>query len=54
MQSRLKQHYVAFTRPTHLLSVAMRDEVSVEEIEALKERSWRVGRAQQDGGIEWL
>lgn len=54
LTSGLKQHYVAFTRPTHLLAVAMRDELSAEEIEALKERSWRVGRAQQDGGITWL
>jgi hypothetical protein len=54
LTSGLKQHYVAFTRPTHLLAVAMRDELSAEEIEALKERNWRVGRAQQDGGIAWL
>ena len=54
MQSRLKQHYVAFTRATHLLAVAMRDELGAEEIEALKERNWRVGRAQQNGSIAWL
>lgn len=54
MQSRLKQHYVAFTRPTHLLAIAMRDNLSVQDIEVLKGRNWRVGRAQQDGGIAWL
>jgi hypothetical protein len=54
MCSRLKQHYVAFTRPTHLLAIAMRDELTADEIQALKDRNWRVGRAQQDGGIAWL
>lgn len=54
MQSRLKQHYVAFTRPTHLLAIAMRDNLSAHEIEVLKGRNWRIGRAQQDGSIEWL
>lgn len=52
--SGLKQHYVALTRPTHLLAVAMRADLSTDEIEALKERNWRVGRAQQDGDIAWL
>ncbi|MEW8109995.1 MAG: UvrD-helicase domain-containing protein [Candidatus Thiodiazotropha endolucinida] len=54
MQSRLKQHYVAFTRPTHLLAIAMRDNLSAQEIAVLKDRNWRVGRAQQDGSIAWL
>ena len=54
MQSRLKQHYVAFTRPTHMLSIAVRDNLSAQEIEVLKGRNWRVGRAQQDGSITWL
>ncbi|MEW8001076.1 MAG: hypothetical protein AB2795_21245, partial [Candidatus Thiodiazotropha endolucinida] len=54
MQSRLKQHYVAFTRPTHLLAIAMRDNLSAQEIAVLKDRDWRVGRAQQDGSIAWL
>ena len=54
MQSRLKQHYVAFTRPTHMLAIAMRDELDAAEIETLRARNWRVGRAQQDGGISWL
>lgn len=54
MRSRLKQHYVAFTRPTHLLAVAMRDELSNEEISALQEQNWRVGRAQENGRITWL
>lgn len=54
MCSRLKQHYVAFTRPTHLLAIAMRDELTAEEIQALKDRNWCVGRAQRDGDIAWL
>lgn len=54
MLSRLKQHYVAFTRPTHLLCIAMRDELSGEEIQSLLDRSWRVGRLQNDGDVAWL
>ncbi len=54
IQSRLKQHYVAFTRPTHLLAIAMRDNLGIQEIEVLKSRNWRVGRVQQDGDIVWL
>lgn len=54
MLSRLKQHYVAFTRPTHLLCLAMRDNFSAVEIDSLKNRSWRVSRIQEDGGITWL
>lgn len=54
MQSRLKQHYVAFTRPTHMLAIAMRDNLGAQEIAVLKGSNWRVGRAQQDGGIAWL
>ena len=54
MLSRLKQHYVAFTRPTHLLCVAMRDDLSGEEIQSLMDRSWRVGRLQNDGDVVWL
>ncbi len=52
--SSLRQHYVAFTRPTHLLCIAMRDDLTAAEIQTLKERTWRVGRVQNGGGIEWL
>ena len=54
MLSRLKQHYVAFTRPTHMFAIAMRNELTTEEIAALKDRNWRVGRAQKEGVIAWL
>lgn len=54
MQSRLKQHYVAFTRPTHLLAIAMKENLSSDEIIALKGKGWRVGRAQTAASIEWL
>lgn len=54
MQSRLKLHYVAFTRPTHLLCIAIRDELNAVEIQSLKDRAWRVGRAQPDDAIAWL
>lgn len=53
-QSRLKQHYVAMTRPTHLLCLAMREDCfAAGEVELLRSRSWRVARVQ-DSGLEWL
>lgn len=54
MQTRLKQHYVAFTRPTHLLCIAMRDDLSTVEIHKIKSRAWRVGKVQIGGEIEWI
>ena len=45
LQSRLKLHYVAMTRPTHLLCLAMRDDaISDKELTQLKARRWRVAR----------
>jgi hypothetical protein len=53
-QSRLKQHYVAMTRPTHLLCLAIREDAFSEaEITLLKSRSWRVARVRDDAH-EWL
>jgi DNA helicase-2/ATP-dependent DNA helicase PcrA len=53
-RSRLKQHYVAITRPTHLLCLAMReDALTVGEIVRLKARKWRVGRVT-NGPIQWI
>jgi DNA helicase II / ATP-dependent DNA helicase PcrA len=53
-QSRLKQHYVAMTRPTHLLCLAMReDALTAEEIATLKGRKWRVGRVT-NGPVQWI
>lgn len=52
--SRLKQHYVAMTRPTHLLCLAMREDAfNREEIEMLKGRSWRVARVTGAAPV-WL
>lgn len=53
VRSGLKQHYVAMTRPTHLLCIAMRDILTEEEIEILKGRTWRVARVA-NGDIQWL
>lgn len=53
-QSRLKQHYVAMTRPTHLLCLAMKENYFThEEIEQLKDRQWRVARVGTQS-MEWL
>jgi hypothetical protein len=52
--SRLKQHYVAMTRPTHLLCLAMREDTfTYEETGELKSLSWRVARIGNTAP-EWL
>ncbi|MGH9434379.1 MAG: UvrD-helicase domain-containing protein [Terriglobia bacterium] len=52
--SRLRQHYVAMTRPSHLLCLAMReDHLSNSDISALKGRGWRIARVA-GGGALWL
>lgn len=52
--SRLRQHYVAMTRPSHLLCLAMREDcLSETDLAELKNRGWRVARVQT-GGFEWL
>lgn len=54
MKSRLRQHYVALTRPTHLLCVAMReDSFTSDEIQTLSQLGWRVGRVTSRG-LDWL
>lgn len=53
-QRRLREHYVAMTRPTHLLCVAMQfDDVTAGDIDKLKERGWRV-RHVRDRDASWL
>lgn len=43
MLERLKLHYVAMTRPTHLLCLAMRkDALSTSELEQLTRRGWKI------------
>jgi DNA helicase II / ATP-dependent DNA helicase PcrA len=52
--SRLKQHYVAMTRPSHLLCLAMQEDcLSNGDVLKLKERGWRVARVTA-GGTDWL
>ena len=50
-KSRLKLHYVAMTRPTHLLCLAMKrssfeedGNLDLEQIRMLEERGWRVAQ----------
>lgn len=52
-QARLKQHYVAMTRATHLLCLAMKDTFSQQDIGTLKGRGWQVGRVT-DAVVQWL
>nr|WP_298724317.1 UvrD-helicase domain-containing protein [uncultured Steroidobacter sp.] len=52
--SRLKQHYVAMSRPSHLLCLAMREDcLSNGDVSTLKERGWRTARVTA-GGVIWL
>jgi hypothetical protein len=52
--SRLRQHYVAMTRPTHLVCLAMREScLTNADVMALKSRGWRVARVNV-GVPEWL
>jgi DNA helicase-2/ATP-dependent DNA helicase PcrA len=52
--SRLRQHYVAMTRPSHLVCVAMREDcLSNGDVAAFKNRGWRVARVNAEVP-EWL
>jgi superfamily I DNA/RNA helicase len=54
LASRLRQHYVAMTRPSHLLCLAMREDgLSGNDIPNLKGRGWRVARVGPSGPT-WL
>lgn len=54
LQSRLKLHYVAMTRPARLLCLAMREDAfNQAEIEKLQEQGWRVAKLGV-AGPEWL
>lgn len=49
LRKSLKQHYVAMTRPSHLLCLAMRsDLLTNDEILQLQARSWTVGDVVED------
>lgn len=51
---RLKQHYVAMTRPSHLLCLAMREDAFRKgELDRLKSMHWRIARVT-DGDPVWL
>lgn len=52
-ESRLKLHYVAMTRPTHLLCLAMRaDHLTDEETQALKGNGWHLVTVLPDGSTK--
>jgi hypothetical protein len=52
--SRLRQHYVAMTRPSHLVCLAMREDcLTNADVAALKSRGWRVARVKAESP-EWL
>lgn len=47
LKDRLKLHYVAMTRPSHLLCLAMRkDAFSAKQLELVKKRGWQVIECQ--------
>ena len=52
--SRLRQHYVAMTRPTHLLCLALQEHaLSITDLGKLKAAGWRVARVEA-GRAVWL
>jgi hypothetical protein len=54
MQSRLRLHYVAMSRPSHLLCLAIREDALTDaEIEGIVGRGWRVGYVRETD-IEWV
>lgn len=54
VQSRMRLHYVAMSRPSQVLCLAMRaDALSGAGIRKVIERGWRVARITDDG-INWL
>ncbi|WNJ87962.1 UvrD-helicase domain-containing protein [Bosea sp. 685] len=45
ISSGLRQHFVAMTRPTHLICMAMRsDHLDDKDVAALQDRNWRIAR----------
>lgn len=53
LRASLKQHYVAMTRPSHFLCVAMRTgDLTTEEIQLMQHRHWRIGYVGQNG-VQW-
>lgn len=51
---RLKQHYVAMTRPTHLLCLALReDALTTDDMQLLRDKGWKLARVRA-GGHEWI
>lgn len=55
MLGRLKLHYVAMTRPTHLLCIAMRKDAFIDnELEILQARGWQIVdcRRPEQGTVE--
>ncbi|WP_430471394.1 UvrD-helicase domain-containing protein [Thalassospira lucentensis] len=52
--SRLKLHYVAMTRPTHLLCLAVPSGTfTPDEINTLLEAGWRIARIAAGGQVRW-
>ncbi|MBF0247996.1 MAG: ATP-dependent helicase [Alphaproteobacteria bacterium] len=52
--SKLKLHYVAMTRPTHLLCLALPSGTFTDqEISTLSGRGWRIARVAADGQVIW-
>ena len=54
LRARLRLHYVAMSRPSHLLCLAMRaEDMDGSDIERAQGNGWRVGRVLE-GGAAWL
>lgn len=55
-RDRLKLHYVAMTRPTHLLCLAMKQDVlKYEHMDIIKNSGWQVRQVQENGStVPWV
>lgn len=54
-KARLKLHYVAMSRPTHLLCLAMKQSaLNEEQIAAIRTRGWQLLQVRADGSTELL
>ena len=55
-RDRLKLHYVAMTRPTHLLCLAMKQDVlKYEHVDVIRKSGWQVCQVQSDGRtVPWV
>jgi len=54
VSSRMRLHYVAMSRPSQLLCLAIREDALTDsDVDRISRRGWRVGRVQHEGTV-WI